>query len=86
HKFHADGNLSRYKACLVVNGSSQQLGVDFDETFSPVVKLATIRTVLSHCVSRLVAAVVLALAAAAGIEPPAVGPDRKQEQGPHSMQ
>ncbi|GKB86729.1 ribonuclease H-like domain-containing protein, partial [Tanacetum coccineum] len=52
HKFHADGTLSRYKACLVANGSSQQLGVDFDETFSPVVKPATIRMVLSLAVSR----------------------------------
>ncbi|GKF81844.1 ribonuclease H-like domain-containing protein [Tanacetum coccineum] len=31
HNFHADGTLSRYKARLVANGSSQQLGVDFDE-------------------------------------------------------
>ncbi|GKB40855.1 ribonuclease H-like domain-containing protein [Tanacetum coccineum] len=52
HKFHADGTLSRYKARLVANGSSQQLGVDFDETFSLVVKPATIRTVLSLAVSR----------------------------------
>nr|GFA82537.1 ribonuclease H-like domain-containing protein [Tanacetum cinerariifolium] len=52
HKFHADGTLSRYKARLVANGSSQQLGVDFVETFSPVVKPATIRTVLSLVVSR----------------------------------
>nr|GEU56300.1 ribonuclease H-like domain-containing protein [Tanacetum cinerariifolium] len=52
HKFHADGTLSRYKARLVANGSSQQLGVDFDKTFSLVVKLATIRTVLSLVVSR----------------------------------
>ncbi|GJX90343.1 ribonuclease H-like domain-containing protein [Tanacetum coccineum] len=47
HKFHADGTLSRYKARLVANGNSQQLGVDFDKTFSPVVKSTTIRTVLS---------------------------------------
>ncbi|GJW91729.1 ribonuclease H-like domain-containing protein [Tanacetum coccineum] len=47
HMFHADGTLSRYKAHLVANGSSQQLGVDFNETFSLVVKPATIRTVLS---------------------------------------
>nr|GEX27451.1 ribonuclease H-like domain-containing protein [Tanacetum cinerariifolium] len=47
HKFHVDGTLSRYKARLVANGSSQQLRVDFDETFSSVVKPATIRTVLS---------------------------------------
>ncbi|GKC65720.1 ribonuclease H-like domain-containing protein [Tanacetum coccineum] len=52
HKFHADGTLSRYKARLVANGSSQQLGVDFDETFSSTVKPATIRTVLSLVVSR----------------------------------
>ncbi|GJY49554.1 ribonuclease H-like domain-containing protein, partial [Tanacetum coccineum] len=52
HKFHADGTLSRYKDRLVANGSSQQLGVDFDETFSSVVKPATIRTILSLVVSR----------------------------------
>ncbi|GJU04190.1 ribonuclease H-like domain-containing protein [Tanacetum coccineum] len=52
HKFHADGTLSRYKARLVANGSNQQHGDDFDETFSPVVKPATIRTVLSLAVSR----------------------------------
>ncbi|GKF70876.1 ribonuclease H-like domain-containing protein, partial [Tanacetum coccineum] len=52
HKFHADGTLSRYKARLVANGGNQQHGVDFDETFSLVVKPATIRIVLSLAVSR----------------------------------
>nr|GEY95237.1 ribonuclease H-like domain-containing protein [Tanacetum cinerariifolium]GEY95239.1 ribonuclease H-like domain-containing protein [Tanacetum cinerariifolium]GEY95244.1 ribonuclease H-like domain-containing protein [Tanacetum cinerariifolium]GEY95261.1 ribonuclease H-like domain-containing protein [Tanacetum cinerariifolium] len=52
HKFHADGTLSHYKARLVTNGSNQQHSVEFDKTFSPVVKLATIRTVLSLVVSR----------------------------------
>ncbi|GJW33150.1 ribonuclease H-like domain-containing protein [Tanacetum coccineum] len=52
HKFYVDGTLSRYKARLVANGSSQQLGVNFDETFSSVVKLATVRTILSLVVSR----------------------------------
>ncbi|GJS39470.1 RNA-directed DNA polymerase, eukaryota [Tanacetum coccineum] len=52
HKFHADGTLSHYKARLVANGSTQQLGVDFDETFRPVAKPNTIRTVLSLVVSR----------------------------------
>ncbi|GJY45194.1 ribonuclease H-like domain-containing protein [Tanacetum coccineum] len=52
HKFHADGTLSHYNARLVANDSSQQLGVDFDETFSLVVKPATIRTVHSLVVSR----------------------------------
>nr|GEW49813.1 ribonuclease H-like domain-containing protein [Tanacetum cinerariifolium] len=40
HKYMADGTLSRYKARLVANGSTQLEGVDVDETFSSVVKLA----------------------------------------------
>ncbi|GKF22444.1 ribonuclease H-like domain-containing protein, partial [Tanacetum coccineum] len=52
HKYNADGSLSRYKARLVANSRSQQQGIDYDETFSPVVKPATIRTALSLVVSR----------------------------------
>nr|GEW53444.1 ribonuclease H-like domain-containing protein [Tanacetum cinerariifolium] len=48
----ADGTLSRYKARLVANGSTQLEGVNVDETFSPVVKPGTIRTVLSLAASR----------------------------------
>nr|GEX89253.1 ribonuclease H-like domain-containing protein [Tanacetum cinerariifolium] len=40
-----------YKARLVANRRSQQQGIDCDETFSPVVKLTTIRTVLSLAIS-----------------------------------
>ncbi|GJW72649.1 ribonuclease H-like domain-containing protein [Tanacetum coccineum] len=35
HKYLADDTLSRYKARLVANGSTQLEGVDVDETFSP---------------------------------------------------
>ncbi|XP_074265513.1 uncharacterized protein LOC141587950 [Silene latifolia] len=52
HKFNSDGSLQWYKARLVVNGKSQQVGVDCEETFSPVIKPTTIRTVLSLAVSR----------------------------------
>ena len=52
HKIHSDGTLARHKACCVVRDLSQQAGVDYDETFSPVVKPATIRTVLSIAASR----------------------------------
>ncbi|GJR72386.1 ribonuclease H-like domain-containing protein [Tanacetum coccineum] len=52
HKFNADDSLSRYKARLVANGRSQQQGIDYDKTFSPVVKSPTIRTVLSLAISR----------------------------------
>ena len=52
HKFHADGSLERYKARWVLRGFSQRPGIDFDETFSPVVKPATVRTVLTLALSR----------------------------------
>ncbi|GKE64417.1 ribonuclease H-like domain-containing protein, partial [Tanacetum coccineum] len=52
HKYLTDGTLSHYKARLLANSSTQLEGVDVDETFSPVVKLGTIRTVLSLASSR----------------------------------
>ncbi|GJX24225.1 ribonuclease H-like domain-containing protein [Tanacetum coccineum] len=52
HKYHAYGTLSRYKARLVANGNTQLEGIDVDETFSPVVKPNTIRTVVSLATSR----------------------------------
>ncbi|XP_026442946.1 uncharacterized protein LOC113342716 [Papaver somniferum] len=44
---NVDGSLQRHKARLVANGKSQQIGVDYFGTFTPVVKPATIRTVLT---------------------------------------
>lgn len=44
HKYQADCTLQHYKVHLVVNGKSQQVEVDCDETFIPVVKPTTIRT------------------------------------------
>ena len=45
-KYDKDRNLQKYKACLVARGFSQMPGMDFNETFSPVVRLETIRTIL----------------------------------------
>ncbi|GJW06531.1 ribonuclease H-like domain-containing protein [Tanacetum coccineum] len=52
HKYLADDTLSRYKARLVANGITHLEGIDVDDTFSPVVKPGTIRTVLSLAISR----------------------------------
>nr|CAB3464295.1 unnamed protein product [Digitaria exilis] len=52
HKFLSDGSLERYKARWVLRGFTQRPGIDYDETFSPVVKPATVRTVLSLALSR----------------------------------
>lgn len=51
-KHKSDGSLDRYKARLVDKGFKQRYGLDYEDTFSPVVKAATIRTVLSVAVSR----------------------------------
>jgi hypothetical protein len=51
HKFNSDGTLEWYKAHWVLCGFTQWPGVDYDETFSPVVKPASIRTVLFLAVS-----------------------------------
>jgi hypothetical protein len=51
-KLHADGSLERYKARYVLRGCTQCSRVDYYETFSPVVKPATIRTVLTLALSR----------------------------------
>lgn len=41
------GNVTRYKARLVAQGFSQKVGRDYDETFSPIVRFESIRTVIS---------------------------------------
>ncbi|GFY70181.1 retrovirus-related Pol polyprotein from transposon TNT 1-94 [Trichonephila inaurata madagascariensis] len=51
-KQNADGTVQRFKAGLVAKGYSPKFGVDFSETFSPVVRWDNIRAVLSIAAAR----------------------------------
>ena len=49
-KTAADGSVERYKARLVAQGFSQKFGTDYDETFCPVVRLESLRTLIAVAV------------------------------------
>ena len=46
-KYHANGTVQRNKARLVAKGYSQQPGIDFNETFTPIARLDTIRALIA---------------------------------------
>jgi Reverse transcriptase (RNA-dependent DNA polymerase) len=51
-KYHSDGSIERYKIRLVVLGKWQVEGIDFNEIFTPVAKMVSVRTFLSVAVAK----------------------------------
>ena len=46
-KYAVDGNIEKYKYRFVAKGYAQKEGIDYEETFTPIARYTSIRTVIS---------------------------------------
>ena len=50
-KTRSDGSIGRYKACLIAKGFTQEYVIDYEETFTLVARISSIRTLLAVVVA-----------------------------------
>ena len=46
-KTRSDGSIEHYKACLVAKGFTQEYEIDYEETFTPIVRILSVRALLA---------------------------------------
>ncbi|GKC49753.1 uncharacterized mitochondrial protein-like protein [Tanacetum coccineum] len=51
-KYHSNGSVERYKARVVAKGYNQKEGIDYKETYAPVAKMVTVRTLLAISITQ----------------------------------
>jgi hypothetical protein len=51
-KHNVDGSVNRYKARLIAKGYAQTNGIDYDETYSPVAKMTTVKAIIAMAVAK----------------------------------
>jgi hypothetical protein len=51
-KHNVDGSMKRYKTTLVAKGYAQTYGIDYEETYSPVAKMTTVRAIIAMAAAK----------------------------------
>ncbi len=51
-KDNVDGSMSRYKARLIAKGYAQTYGIDYEETYSPIAKMITVKVIITMATAK----------------------------------
>jgi len=51
-KHNADRSMNRYKTRLVAKGYAQTYGIDYEETYSPIAKMTTVRAIITMAIAK----------------------------------